>query len=433
MLTFLSILLSLSPSSDTIYLERQGVITEAIGGIQTADNNAEKINAALKKFASASTIFMLPAGTIWFNQAILIPDNCTLYGSGSGSTLSFIPGPKTIQEGLLVNENFNLGNGLTNNHITLKNFTIAGNGVSVKKGNIRGLYLNKVSHVLIDSLIVLNTKDEGIRIDASNMISRSSTLTISNCYVEKRNTTTPNIMVRSYTIDGYNSTMIGSRISDILIKDNISIGGQYGVCLFNADRVRVEGNICIANLHRGIIASPTCSNVVIKKNRIDSAGSTGIHLAFSAKNVLIDSNHVTNTLADMSGKGWEGQGIKAYVGFDSVIISNNICYNNATDGIALEGDRTGKNFIIRNNILISNNRNGIRILAGKLSGTNPAEITNGNIVGNKLTDNKASGIYIRSNVAGKKVRLIKISDNTIKSKHTSKKVNIDPTFRLIVE
>ena len=330
----------------------------------------------------------MPAGKIWINSSLVIPNHTIIAGVDKGSEIIIGNSKGDFTEGIIVNEDFSLGNAKMNHDISLVNFTINGNHLNRGEKFVRGVFFNKVSNVYIHRLTVLNTTQEGIRVDVNNLDAVSENIEISDCFVSRRNYKDANIIVRSIMNDGANSAFWPSKVKNAVIKNNFSEGGVYGICLSNVTNVTANNNRCLSNFWRGIIVSPTCADILIKNNRIDSAGSTGIHIAFYGKNITIDSNTVSNTLQDMSGKGYEGQGIKCYVGFTNLTITNNTSYNNATDGIAIEGGADGRKFLIENNILTNNNRHGIRLLSGPFVINKGGNIRDGKIKNNTATGNK---------------------------------------------
>ncbi len=163
---------------------------------------------------------------------------------------------------------------------------------------------------------------------------------------------------------------------------------------------------------------------LIKKNFVDSAGSTGIHVAYFAKNISIDSNIVSNTLQDMSGQGYEGLGIKFYAGFDSISITNNVSSNNATDGIALEGGADGKNFLIENNITFNNRRNGIKLLSGPIAIHKGGNIRTGEVLNNIAFGNKGDAISVLSENSNYTISSVTIKNNNLKAGKGLQKIKV---------
>jgi hypothetical protein len=423
MTLLLTFLFHLASPVDTIHLEKNLVVSNTFNR-HDADRNVISFNTVLKKSANTRTVFKLPRGKIWITSSLFIPDNTNLVGHEGGSEFILNDGAGDYTEGIIVNENVSLANDKMNSNIQLYNFTINGNHVERKDKSVRGIFFNKVSNLAIKKLIVLNTKQEGIRVDVNNLNAESRNIEISDCYVSRRDYKDANIILRSIMNDGSNSEGWPSKVSNAVIKNNISIGGVYGVCLSNVSNVKVANNTCTANFWRGIIISPTCSDIMVKKNRIDSAGSTGIHIAFYGRNITIDSNTVSNTLQDMSGKGYEGQGIKFYVGFDKITITNNYCYNNATDGIALEGGADGKNFLIEKNTVANNRRNGIRLLSGPFVIKKGGSIRQGRIINNVAIDNKSDAISFASEDKNHTIEGVTVKKNKLKATKGVKKINI---------
>lgn len=415
--------------TDTFYLSKYGLLTSSIYDDVIANNNTIKFNKTLKEFGGNKRVFILPKGIIWVNSSIHIPSNTSLTGNKSGvSFIAMSPIFINSEEGVLENEHYNLGSTASDSFINVSNLTISGNGVQPLKGQPRGIFFNKVKNIIIKNISVFNTVLEGIRIDCSYPNTTSKNILIEKCRIERRGFTLPDIMFRSITDDPFNSTNVQPQISKGIVRNNITIGGNHGIAIFNSKYISVTGNRCIANTHRGIIISPGGEDILISKNKVDSAGSTGIHLAFNVKNIRIENNYVSNTVADMSGLGQEGQGIKAYAGFTNVIIVKNTCINNATDGIALEGGAEGVGFFIRNNICNNNKRNGIRICAGGIHLKKPADLSKGLIENNHIKNNIEEAIFVGSDNGGlSRVKNLVVQNNIILNKSGKKKFKIEFT------
>ncbi|MBC7383680.1 MAG: right-handed parallel beta-helix repeat-containing protein [Bacteroidia bacterium] len=422
MTLFFSFLLNFI-AADTVNLQ-QHLSASTFYEEGVASKNVKSFNEILKKNAGKSTVFKLPVGKIWINASILIPDHTTIAGDDKGSEMVVGNARGDFTEGILVNVDYSLGNATMNHNISLVNFTINGNNLDRGDKFIRGVFFNKVSNVFIHKLTVLNTTQEGIRVDVNNLSAIAENIEISDCFVSRRNYKDANIIVRSIMNDGANSAFWPSRVKNIVIKNNFSEGGVYGICLSNVSNVQAYNNTCISNFWRGIIVSPTCVDVLIKKNRIDSAGSTGIHIAFYGKNIIIDSNTVSNTLQDMSGKGYEGQGIKCYVGFSNLTITNNISYNNATDGIAIEGGADGRTFLIENNTVNNNKRHGIRLLSGPFVINKGGNIRDGKIKNNTASGNQMDAFSFTTEDKKYTIEGVTLNNNKLINAKGFKKVNV---------
>ena len=410
-------------TSDTINLQ-QHLTSSEFYEERVASKNVKGFNEILKKHAGKSIVFKLPVGKVWINASIFIPDHTTIAGDNSGSEISIGNASGNFTEGILVNDDYSLGNAKMNHNISLVNFTINGNGLDRGDKFVRGVFFNKVSNVVIHKLSVINTTQEGIRVDVNNLSAISENIEISECFVSRRNYKDANIIVRSIMNDGANSAFWPSKVKNIVIRNNFSEGGVYGICLSNVTNVQAYNNTCISNFWRGIIVSPTCADILIKNNRIDSAGSTGIHIAYYGKNVIIDSNTVSITLQDMSGKGYEGQGIKCYVGFSNLTITNNSSYNNATDGIAIEGGADGRKFLIENNTVNNNKRNGIRLLSGPFVINKGGNIRDGKIKNNTATGNQMDAFSFTTEDKKYTIEGVTLSNNKLVNKKGYKKVNV---------
>lgn len=366
--------------------------------IELSVSNVDNINRILQENKNKNLKIQLPKGRIWISKPIIIPSNSTIQGHDKGSEIWVSKKTSEVNLGYIVNENSYMGDSLSDNNITLLNFTINGNNVILANSNVneRGLFLNKVSDVIINGVTVLNTEQEAIRVNNSSQSYESKNIVITNCKISKSSPITQCIMISSYASDPRNSANTPSKIFDVKISKNNLTGGNHGIALINCTDVELSDNACLNNSQRGINIS-SCKDTDVIKNTIKNAGSTGIIAGYGCKNVLIDSNSATGTKADMGGKGFEGQGIKAYYGFENITITNNLCTDNITDGIAVEGGDKGIGFIVENNICEGNKRDGIHILAGALYEEliySETTLENGVIKNNKLSGNLGVPLYM---------------------------------------
>ena len=401
---------------DTITVSNIDLKVSAAFNKNNAIHNSTTLNNMMGEMKKGG-VFLLPGGTIWLNESLIIPSNTHLLGDSNRTMLAISPDFLIKEEGFILNKNYHLGTAEFDENIRLERINILGNNVSNAKGKSRGIFFNKVNNVVIHDVNIYDTEGEGIRINNSFYPKIMQDIVISSCEIIRRGATIQNILVSSFIEDGRNAKNISSAITTVKIIDNLSIGGHHGILIMNVQNVIIERNKCIGNTQRGIIISPTNNNISIKDNRVDSAGSTGIHVAFRSTNVSIINNHVSNTVKDMSGKGFEGQGIKAYTGFTNLVIKANLVEQCATDGIALEGGGAGEKFTISDNVIKSNARNGIRLWAGDLDIEKGGNINNGIVENNKIEGNREDGIFIGSDNLGKnRVRNVTIANNnTIKA------------------
>lgn len=381
--------------------------------IEEAKGNASVINRFLMEQKGRNARIQLPSGIFSIGSQVQIPSHTTLSGQGEKTVLS-IHANFNGEHSYIVNANYNLGTYDTDVAVGLEQLTVDGTP-NLKNANVlMGIFFNKVSQSRISSINVYGVLNEAIRIHSNVPGVEALNNSITNCVVDKRGLGSRCIMVSSYTPDGTNEGKAPALTRGIDVINCKVTGGDHGIMFFNVMSGRIEGNTCVSQLHRGIILSPTVTDVLIRNNRVDSAGSTGIHLAYGVENIFIEGNMVTNSIRDMSGIGIEGQGIKAYAGFKNVKIINNTCLNNATDGIALEGGGDGIMFEISGNTLKDNNRNGIRLWAGEISIKKGGDISGGTIQGNLIEGNLEEPIFMGSDNRGlNKVKKTTISKNNV--------------------
>lgn len=379
--------------------------------IITANSNTDTINKYLMEHKGKVAKIILPEGSYFIGKPIMVPSNFTLAGAGKKTILK-VHKDFSGSQAYILNQHYSLGNYERDSSISLEDFVLDATAHAPNAGRIMGIFLNKVSHTTLRRLELNGIQNEGIYIRSHYSEIEIRDHTIEGCRVNKRGTPSKCIILASATDDGANTSNRPAVVSDFKVLNNELIGGAHGICLFNVKNGQVEGNTCRVQLERGIILSPTVSNITLYKNRVDSAGSTGIHLAYHTKNITIEENTVTNSQKDMSGVGTEGQGIKAYAGFENIKIKNNTCIGNATDGIALEGGGRGENFEIVGNTVKGNNRNGIRLWAGEITIQKGGDISGGRITGNIAEENKMAPLFIGSDNKGKnQVRNTEVSSN----------------------
>lgn len=381
-------------------------VTDDTAAIQAA------IDAA--NIAGGGIVF-LPKGVYLVSSTIKIASGIIFMGAGQLATEIKLASGAALGEGIICNSNYALGDTLTNTDIVIARLRINGNNITPASGLARGIFLNKVSNCRVENVTVVDTAAEGIRIDSSNSSVYSEYNAISHCKVSRVGKTGANIMLRSHTADATNSTNAPRVVRYNTVEKCISIGGDHGILCFNVAYTDISHNQCFDANMRGIIMSPTCEDMSVIGNLVLRAGTTGIHGAYDCKRIVVANNRVSSTVADGSGLGYEGQGIKFYAGFECLTIVGNVCISNATDGIALMGGREGRIFDISGNICLNNARDGIRVFAGAITLTG-AQVHTGSINGNVCRSNTQSGIRIGSDNSGtNKPEFITVSGNSLLS------------------
>lgn len=386
--------------------------------IEYSLSNAKVINEYLQRFKGKNIKIQLPAGTYSVGTQIQIPSNTTLSGKGNETVISIHMNFSGTQS-YIVNSNYNLGTYDINKGVCIENLIVDCRPNINNARDLMCIFFNKVSDSKISNITIYGALNEAIRIHSNVPGVKAINNSIINCTVDKRGLNAQCIMVSSFTGDGKNESKSPALVIGVNVINCKVTGGDHGIMFFNVKSGIIEGNTCTAQNERGIILSPSVSDVLIKGNKVDSSGSTGIHLAYGAENVTIEANKVTNSVRDMSGVGIEGQGIKAYAGFNNIKIINNICINNATDGIALEGGGNGTGFLISGNSAIGNKRNGIRLWAGEITIQKGGDISEGTIQGNIIEENNDEPIFIGSDNNGlnKVKKTIITKTNVLKGKN----------------
>jgi hypothetical protein len=398
--------------SSVVKLSSSSLTTGLTASVTEAQRNSEVINSFLKE--NHGNMVQLPPYDFLIAAPIIIPSKTGLSGSELGTSI-WIHKDSKPNIAYFLNESFNLGTTNSDEKITLENLTIHGELHAPFAENTMGIFFNKVNKSIVRNLNLYGIKNEAIRFHSSMANVTAQNNMVEKCLIDKRSFNSKGIMFSSYTSDLLNENKSPAVVSNFTIRYCKIIGADHAIILFNVKDGQLLENECIASFQRGIILSPTVSNVTISRNIIDSAGSTGIHLAYNATKITIEKNKVTNTLKDMSGKGFEGQGIKAYAGFNNVRILENVCIANATDGIALEGGGAGKDFTISGNFLAKNKRNGIRLWAGDVSIGKGGDILSGTIQKNEIKGNLDDAIFLGSENKGQnKVKQVTVlADNII--------------------
>jgi len=376
------------------------------------DDDAVYINMALDNAAAKGidTVYV-PAGTWDVATSVKVPSNTTLRLSNN-AILRLKAGAR-LAYGIVTNRNAAMGDFKTDAGVRITGGTIDGNNVVPAAGENRGIFLCKCSWSVIEDVTVRDTTSEGIRVLSIDGKRVSEHVVVRSCAVIRKQYTVENILLSTHVDDPRNSAAKPAATRYCRVEGCYSSGGSHGIAFSNAGYCAAVNNVCEGNAHRGIILSPTCEDCIVSGNVVRRAGSTGIHLAYNARRCVISGNIVTGTVADGSGLGNEGQGIKAYAGFRDLIITGNQVSSNATDGIALEGGGESADFVISNNISAENRRDGIRIFAGKITLEKSHDISGGTISGNSCRYNRESGIRLGSDHPAAKAVSTSVSGNSL--------------------
>jgi len=417
-------------SDDTLFAVRGdgGIVTlsdpfdvrayGAIGDGSTDDTAAIQAAIDACEAAGGGEVF-LPGGEYLLSGTVYLGDGVAFVGTGPGVTIISVDASASFGEGIISSENGTLGNHLGNTDISIESLSVAGNQEQPSSGSARGIWLKNVIGATIRDVHITDTYDEGIRIyGIGSGDTMSSDILIQNCTVSKDSlwagwNLDALISLTSYTQNATNSTDEIVRVFDVAVRDCFLSGGTQGVQVYNSGRVTIEGNHMESCDHRGVNIGPTSESVNVIGNNILNSGGAGIHAAYRNKRVVISGNICRNTVRDPSTVGQEGQGIKAYRGFDDLSITGNVCTDNFSDGIAVLGlDNEGEGFAVTGNTCSDNGRDGVRIMGAAYTGSG-GYVVNGIISGNLLAHNDSSGIYVGSDTLTYVPKDIQIGHNTL--------------------
>lgn len=148
----------------------------------------------------------------------------------------------------------------------------------------------------------------------------------------------------------------------------------FGAYTFGATGMTWKDNEFFDNVRYGLDPHDDSSGFLVENNKFYNNGSHGL---------IFSKRVIYNLVRNNQSYDNKGHGIMLHELSDSNIIENNQLWGN-TNGVAL--DHSSKN-IIRNNVIYQN-KHGVRLTKGSKENV---------IETNKLTDNKAYGIYLYGN------------------------------------
>lgn len=199
-----------------------------------------------------------------------------------------------------------------------------------------------------------------------------------------RVTETPDVLIRGNTFTMEQTT--GSAIlvrnsSNVTTDQNTVTGSVYGINYFNDE-------------YSSHLADPAYSGAITRNNV--AGASSGIAL-FTASNVLVDGNTITNST---------GIGVRLGMQFDGPYgagnnrITNNLITGSSGAGISVTGYGFGTQVgVFNNNLIQANTITGNRGSGVDFSSTALIQI-NGNVVtGNTITGNGGAGVRVAGNNA----------------------------------
>lgn len=349
-------------------------------------DDTDRIQATIDQVAAAGggTVTLAPR-RFTVTRSLVMRTGVTVAGSGMRHTTIELGDRWTVPEGVFVNMS-----GATD--FGIADLRINGKISRRASGQGRGVFFQRASRVQVERVMVVDTFEENLRFDHAVVDG-----VIANCVLRGGSN---GIFLRSLTDDPNNSTdrppacmrhrILGNRITD---------SGNSGIVCFNVKDVLIHDNTIEHPLAaRGINCSPTTTDVVITRNTVINAHSTGIHVANRSRRILISGNTVRGTIADGSGIGNEGQGIKSYVGCEDIRIVGNVSTHNIHDGIAVMPGGVG--ITIVGNHCMKNQRDGIRLHAGDGAGVLPPTSNRDlTVASNVCRNNIQSGIHVLSDRA----------------------------------
>jgi Right handed beta helix region len=284
--------------------------------------------------------FVLPAGRLVVTRGWPIPDGVTVRGAGQNKTfIALKPGLPARTNQVTQTAMFRGADQTTVKNLTFRDFSIE----LYSRGNtetdsdvapmLGGIWLINSTNCTVRRVTVRDPQLFGIQAVVSKGQS-STRLTVADCRVYNRlampiSTTISVVGIAAYGDIGPdqngmakfmsrdNPSYVTSRFNEIRFLGNYIEGGTHAIVGTNMTRFRMEGNHTVNNVHRGLIFSANCAHGVVENNRVETAGSTGIHFCYGNEDILIRGNYVSGTV------GQEGDGIKAYVNNSRLTIERN--------------------------------------------------------------------------------------------------------------
>lgn len=372
----------------------------AIGDGQTDD--VEAFTAALKAAGPGGVVYV-PEGTYLLSHGLTVDSGVELRGTSMQRSILIRQhgGPK--EDAIIRNKD-----GASNVHLI--GFTVDANRQRRESQSEIGIAIHGGSGAVVESLTVKHTFLDGIRLDdgAVNGLVRNTLVEDAGA----EGTSAHGIMLASpaNALTAEN-TLPSTTLRHRITGNTVRFARNTGILLLNVADIIVDDNIVEdSRLARGINMGATSSHIAVLNNVVERAHSSGIQVAYSS-DITVAGNYVHGTVADGSGIGNEGQGIKAYVSVREIRIWGNTSVANATDGIALLPGVSGAS--ISGNVVRENGRDGIRILAGHARVLPIAGISSVSVAGNVIFANRNDGIAILTDQAGMSVTDWTAMNNTI--------------------
>ncbi len=352
-----------------------------LGDGKTDDTKA--LQKAIDALPSGGVLY-LPAGVYPVSAPVLLRSGVHLVGAGMEKSIVRRVGDRTLSGAAISN--------VEGAHdIGLFELTVDGNRDKRKNVKDGGVLFVGAARPIAQRIRVMNTMADGLRYHAGTTDGLIDGCVIDDCG----------------GVYGYHGVMISSPVEPADWRSNPPIttrrhrvtnnlirrARNTGIMLFSCADVYVADNrIEDALISRGINLGPNSNRVTIARNVVLRAHSTGIHISWGSHDVEVVNNVVRDTVADGSGRGIEGQGIKAYLAVKGLRIWGNICTNCFTDGIALEPG--AGQAVIGGNVVTNNHRDGIRLWAGTAGDLPVDDVAGVEVVRNFSRFNEGDGIHI---------------------------------------
>jgi parallel beta-helix repeat protein len=379
------------------------VIVAAENSTQTAKDSADfvvptsatdaqvTINNAIAALPASGGIVYLLEGTYVVNGSVSVTSNVTLSGSGR-STIVQLTNSHNVNINII-----NVAN--PSNNVKITNLYIDGNRANQTSGTaMRGISSTNagsgsgssaVPGVMIDSVYVVNARNDGIYLNSATNSSITNSTATNNGSSGIWASSLINSQITNSKTQGNTGSgleLYGSASVDNVVANNVSdSNGSRGIRVWGGvGQTTINDNAVTNNSGSGINISNGSDGNTISNNIVDG-NSTGIDVSTSDTNV-IEGNIVTNNTS------W---GLYV-VGSDYTQIVNNTVRSNGLSGIYFPNVVSSFNNI-SNNLIAQNSTEGVYIY----------DSPNNTISNNKIHDNTGTGssssIYLRGNADNTRV------------------------------
>jgi parallel beta-helix repeat protein len=305
-----------------------------------------EINYALTR-AAGGKVYLFP-GTYTINASISIPNNTTLAGAGTGTTITYPNSMANATYKAITNTTTTNGTG-----VTIQNLTVDGNKAGQTTGTFYGIYLDGMGTSTTRGATVTNVTAKNLKGSNGAGIALNNT----NNIVISGSTFLSNDGTGVYF--GVATSADNSSVTNSVFADN----GSYGIWIYGTGNT-ISGN----NIHDNAegMAFAGAYNTTVSGNTIANNAYQGIDgYPGGGTGNTISGNTITNN-------GYQG----IYFTDSDDTITGNTISDNATEGIAV----FGSNNTISGNRLLNNgggtNNNAIKVAGG----------SSNTITGNTITD-----------------------------------------------